>query len=70
MNVIGHFDYLQDGKAYGWAFAPEYPEKRLDIEILADGEVIAQGSAASFREDLPAAGILDAPTLAAVFGNH
>lgn len=70
MNVTGHFDYLQDGRAYGWAFATEHPKKRLNIEILADGEVIAHGIAADFREDLLAAGIGDGHHLFALTLSH
>lgn len=70
MNVTGHFDYLQDGRAYGWAFAPEHPKKRLNIEILADGEVIAHGTAADFREDLLTAGIGDGHHLFALTLSH
>lgn len=70
MNVTGHFDYLQDGRAYGWAFAPEHPEKRLNIEILANGEVIAHGTAADFREDLLTAGIGDGHHLFALTLSH
>jgi hypothetical protein len=58
-EVTGHFDYILDDRAFGWAFAHAYPEKRLTIEIVANGEVVAQGPAQHFREDLQAAGIGD-----------
>ena len=58
-EVIGHFDYILDGRAYGWAFAPAHPQKRLAIEILVNGEVVAHGSAEQVREDLQNAGIGD-----------
>ncbi|MBA1204440.1 tetratricopeptide repeat protein [Pseudomonas capeferrum] len=58
-EVIGHFDYVLDGRAYGWALARANPQKRLVIEIIADGEVVAHGRAEQFREDLKDAGIGD-----------
>ncbi|WP_281211683.1 tetratricopeptide repeat protein [Pseudomonas fulva] len=58
-EVTGHFDYILDDRAYGWAFAPAHPQKRLTIEILSDGEVIAQGPAQEFRQDLQTAGMGD-----------
>lgn len=58
-EVIGHFDYVMDGLAYGWAFAPAHPKKRLEIEIVVNGEVVAHGHAEQFREDLQNAGIGD-----------
>lgn len=36
-EVIGHFDYALEGRAYGWAFAPAHPHKRLVIEVLVGG---------------------------------
>lgn len=59
VEIMGHFDYVQDGYAYGWAFAPSQPTRRLAIEILADGEVVGHGNAEQFREDLAAAGLGD-----------
>lgn len=59
VEIIGHFDYIQDGYAYGWAFAPSQPARRLAVEILADGEVVGHGNAEQFREDLAAAGLGD-----------
>lgn len=58
-EVNGHFDYILDDRAFGWAFAPAHPQKRLTIEIIANGEVVAQGLAQQFREDLQTAGIGD-----------
>ncbi|WP_462401997.1 tetratricopeptide repeat protein [Pseudomonas sp. Marseille-QA0332] len=58
-EVTGHFDYILDDRAFGWAFAPAHPQKKLTIEIIADGEVVAQGIAQQFREDLQTAGIGD-----------
>lgn len=59
VEIMGHFDYVQDGYAYGWAIAPSQPARRLAVEILADGEVVGHGNAEQFREDLAAAGLGD-----------
>lgn len=59
IEVIGHFDYVLDGRAYGWAFAPAQPTSRIAIDILADGEVVAHGFADQYREDLQQAGLGD-----------
>ncbi|WP_459937929.1 tetratricopeptide repeat protein [Desulfonatronum parangueonense] len=45
--------------ACGWAYNPEYPDRRLNVEILCNGSVIATGRAERFREDLQQAGIGD-----------
>jgi len=58
-EVTGHFDYLLEDRAFGWAFAPAHPNKRLTIEIISNGEVVAQGLAEKFRDDLQAAGMGD-----------
>ncbi|WP_449431677.1 tetratricopeptide repeat protein [Pseudomonas putida] len=58
-EVIGYFDYILDDRAFGWAFAPAHPQKRLTIEIVSEGEVVAFGLAQQFREDLQTAGIGD-----------
>lgn len=58
-KVIGHFDYILDGRAYGWAFASAHPQRRLAIELVANGEVVAHGRADQVREDLRNAGMGD-----------
>nr|WP_019367387.1 tetratricopeptide repeat protein [Pseudomonas luteola] len=58
-EVIGHFDYVLDGRAYGWAFTPAQPEKRLAIDIVVDGEIVAHGRAELLRDDLQKAGLGD-----------
>lgn len=59
LSVIGHFDYVQDGYAYGWAYDSTHPEQRLAVEIVCDGEVVSYGFADQWREDLQPAGIGD-----------
>lgn len=59
IEVLGHFDYVLDGRAYGWAFAPAHPDQRLAIDILLDDEIVAHGYANQYREDLQQAGLGD-----------
>ena len=57
--IRGHFDRVAEGIAYGWAFDPSHPEQRLEIGIYHRDQVIAQGTADQFRQDLLDAGIGD-----------
>lgn len=57
--VTGHFDHVTDGKASGWAYAPQSPDSRRTIEILANGILVARGTADLPRADLARAGIGD-----------
>jgi hypothetical protein len=45
-----------DGWVKGWAWYPDVPDRRVEIEILADGEVVGDTLAATHRSDLLAAG--------------
>ncbi len=58
-EVRGHFDYVSDGRACGWAQSTAVPQKKLTIEILENDEVVGHGRADEFREDLQAASIGD-----------
>ncbi|UFH25794.1 hypothetical protein [Pseudomonas sp. CIP-10] len=58
-EVRGHFDYVSDGRAYGWAYSTTIPKKKMTIEILESDEVIGHGVADEFRQDLQAANIGD-----------
>lgn len=58
-NVIGHFDYIHDGYAYGWAFDKKNPLQRLTVNIVCDGVIVGHGLADQYREDLLTAGIGD-----------
>ncbi len=57
--VTGLFEQIHENMACGWAYSPERPDLRLDIEILCNGSVVATGRAEGFREDLRQAGIGD-----------
>lgn len=62
VQPVGHFDYIEDDYAYGWALNPTSPLERVNVEILCDGKVVGHGSANGYRQDLVDAGIGD--------GNH
>jgi hypothetical protein len=52
----GHFDAVDKGVAVGWCMA-DGSEDAVDVELLADGVVVASTTANLFRKDLQAAGI-------------
>jgi hypothetical protein len=61
--AVGMLDVVSDdGWVKGWAWYPDMPDRRVDIEVLVDGEVIGETVAALHRPDLVSAGIGD--------GNH
>lgn len=41
-----------DGLIAGWAWDSDHPERRVTVEILADGKLLAQVTAEQYREDL------------------
>jgi hypothetical protein len=55
----GAIDIVKDGNVHGWAFDPKRPDHPLDIELVCGEELVAAGTAGSFREDLAAAGFGD-----------
>lgn len=57
--VVGYFDRIVDESAYGWAYQPTAPGKRLVVEVVCDGNVVGRGEAALLRDDLVEAGIGD-----------
>lgn len=58
-HVIGFFDHIHDGHAYGWAFNQNSPGERVTIDIYCDGNLVGQSIANEFRKDLLDAGIGD-----------
>lgn len=58
-SVIGYFDGIIDGHAYGWAYIPQSPNTKLTIEIVCNGEIFGIGNADQYRSDLSPAGISD-----------
>jgi GT2 family glycosyltransferase len=49
----------EDGWVLGWAWYPNSPEERVEIEFLVDGELAGTSTAASYRADVAAAGVGD-----------
>lgn len=58
-TVVGNCDGLDRADAHGWAWRPDAPELRLEIEQWVDGELKARAIADLPRTDLAAAGIGD-----------
>jgi Glycosyltransferase 61 len=56
---LGRLEAVADGSAVGWAYDPRSPRQRLALEILIDGEVIAETVADLPRPSLVAEGIGD-----------
>lgn len=57
--IIGHLDYIKDGRAYGWACNTRSYADRLTIEIICQGRVVGRGIASEHRTDLEKAGYGD-----------
>ncbi len=58
-EVLGFLDRYEKGVVSGWAHDPKRPAMRLLIEILVDGEKVAEGEASRHRPDLEQAGMGD-----------
>jgi hypothetical protein len=56
-TLAGGVDGLKPGYVYGWAWRPNDPFEKVEVELLADGEVVAEATACLTRLDLGAAGI-------------
>lgn len=59
IQIVGHFDYVDEGYAYGWAFNPLKPNDRMSVDIFCDGKLVGHGPADGYRQDLKDAGIGD-----------
>ncbi len=58
--AVGMLDVVSDeGWVKGWAWYPNMPDRRVEIEVLADGEAVGDMVAALHRPDLVSAGIGD-----------
>jgi glycosyltransferase involved in cell wall biosynthesis len=55
----GNIDYMSDVAIFGWVWNEAAPGEATSIEVVEDGEVIAQAIANTFRADLHAANIGD-----------
>ena len=58
--VEGQVAFIPPNLVEGWAWAPDKPDLRLKLEILAGGRFIAGITADKLREDLQADGVGDA----------
>jgi hypothetical protein len=56
-TIAGHFDYVDEDFAYGWACDPTKPFESVRVDILCDGRIVGQGLASENRPDLKDAGI-------------
>ncbi len=59
LRVEGRVARPAAGIVQGWAYAPDEPQRRLTVEILARGRLVAATVADLPREDLAQAGIGD-----------
>jgi hypothetical protein len=58
-EVIGYVEAATGTQVLGWAWAPRAPAERLQVQMLLDGEVLAEAAADREREDLARNGIGD-----------
>lgn len=61
-NVIhfeGHLDIVFDHKVSGWIWNSRYQDSKYAVEILSDGQIVAEGMANLFRSDLLENGVGD-----------
>ena len=59
LGYDGRLQGVVNGRAIGWAWDRDNPERRLEIAIEVDQEVVADGVADGFRDELVAAEIGD-----------
>lgn len=55
----GFFDGIADNHACGWLYSADAPRTRLEVELVADDQVVGRGIANCFRQNLLEAGIGD-----------
>ncbi len=58
-SVEGRVNAVRDGCVKGWAWRPERPAERLELEVLVDSAVVARGRAEQQRPALREAGVGD-----------
>lgn len=58
-HPLGYIDQLIDRVMAGWAWNPDRPDERVQVEFFLDGASIGQANCDIFRGDLRAAGIGD-----------
>ena len=55
----GYMELVSDGEIHGWVWDPARPSDHLKVELLANGEVVAEGRADVLRPDLQSARVGD-----------
>ena len=55
--LIGNLEIAETHRVAGWAQDSAAPERPVELEILADGEVVARVIANAYRRDLEDAGL-------------
>lgn len=58
-GIIGFIDVVEPRKVSGWAWNPQAPGARLDVEVVLDGQVLAIARAERKRSDLAQANVGD-----------
>ncbi len=58
MSIRGSLDFVTTEHASGWAFSPDSPDS-IFVQAVLNGEIIGEGVADIFRDDLAAAGFGD-----------
>jgi len=51
-RVLGFVDAIDQGRVYGWAWQPDAPSARLEVEIMVEDRILATGVADKMRPDL------------------
>ena len=60
LEVTGWLENVSpDGRVIGWAWHPEQPEAKVEVELLVDGVVAGSATAGLFRADVAEAGAGD-----------
>ncbi|MBD8793245.1 hypothetical protein IFR09_20640 [Pseudomonas syringae] len=57
--LLGFFDNIHEGYAYGWACDTSSPAEKITVDIFCGDRLVGQGVAKDFRQDLLDAGIGD-----------
>jgi glycosyltransferase involved in cell wall biosynthesis len=52
IEIEGNVDVVTQFLASGWAWAPKFPDRALEVEAVLNGEVIASATADQLRSDL------------------
>ena len=56
-EIKGHLGSIKAGHMAGWVLDLEHPEQHFEVEILADGQVVASGETNLFHEGLQDMGL-------------